>query len=102
MHYKKLIIPIKIDLRRCRDSAPIESCNHLCELLDTKSDEPVAQVAKRFALGCAGELTFLKNRPGINPRVHVMNGDANWNMLQQRPLRAAHTPDLRQQAKVHI
>jgi hypothetical protein len=31
-----------------------------------------------------------------------MDGDSNWNMDQQRPLRTAHAPDFREQAKVYI
>ena len=102
VHDEELVIFIEIGLRRCRDRAPIESGNHFCDFLDAKSDQPIAQVAERFAPDCIGKFTSLKNRPGIDSRIHVMDGDADWNMVQQRPLRTAHAANFRQQAQVHV
>src|SRR5580704_1367098 len=102
MHDEELIVSVKIGLRFSRDGALIETGYDLCKLLDAKSNEPVAQIVERFALGGPGKFIALKNRPGIDSRVHVMDGNADWNLSEQGPLRAAHAANFRQQAEVHV
>ncbi len=102
MHDEELIIFVEIGLVCRGDRAPVEAANHVCDLFDAKGDEPVAQVAQRFAAGCVGKFVSLKNRPGIDFRVHVMDGDADWNMLQQRPLGTTHATNFRQQTQMHV
>src|SRR5208282_2513838 len=102
VHHKELIIAIGIRLRFRRDSALIESRNYLPDFIDPKSNQPIAQVAERFALGCVGKLISLKNRASVDSRVYIVNGDADWNLFQQRPLWAAHATNFRQQCEVDV
>ena len=102
MHDEELAIFMEVRLWDCGNRAPVEIGNHLGSLVDAKRDQAIAQVIERFAPGCIWKLPSLKDWPSVDARIDVMDGDPNWNMVQQRPLGSAHAADFRQQAEVYV
>ena len=82
MHNEKLIIFVEIRLWHSLDRAPIKTGNNLRSFIYAERDKPIAQIAERLALYCAGEFISLQYRTGIDPCIHVVNRDADWNILQ--------------------
>src|SRR5580692_3282969 len=100
MHDEELTVLIcggmKRSLRRRRDGALSETGDHFPCLFDAKCNQSVTQVAKRFAAVYIRKFKSLKNRSRVNSRIHEVNGDADGNTVQQRPLRTAHSADFGQ------
>jgi len=102
MQYEKLSVVIDLRLRGRADLAAVESGNDLGHLINSESSEPVTQVADRFGMRRIRQFASPQDVASVDPFINVVNGYAEGNVFQQRPLRAAHASYLGQQTQMRI
>ena len=94
MHDEKLCVFFSGGLRLGDELPALKSGDGLGDSFDSLGNHSVAKVGEGAAGVGTREIAAKEDRSRVDAVIHEMNCDAKRNVAQNRPLGAAHTPNL--------